>query len=388
MNIITIIGARPQFIKAATVSRAISAHNARIPSDPRLTNNCSPITETLIHTGQHFDAGMSDIFFEELGIPEPDYHLGISGGGHGAMTGAMLEKLEPQLQEISPDWVLVYGDTNSTLAGALVAAKLHIPVAHVEAGLRSYNRGMPEEINRIVTDQLSTVLFCPTETAIRNLEAEGFPHRLGPDSAQEIVDSGDVMFDAALFYAKRAEGKSGILAANGLEPKGYILATVHRAENTDDPLRLRAIVEGLDAAAEQMPVVLPLHPRTKAAMERETLRPQKIKLIDPVGYLDMVALETNAAVIATDSGGVQKEAYFHGVPSVTLRDETEWTELVEAGWNRLAPPGKADIGEAIGGALGSKGREVRPYGKGWAAEVIAGKLAMQNHISEASKSDL
>jgi UDP-GlcNAc3NAcA epimerase len=194
------------------------------------------------------------------------------------------------------------------------------------------------------------------------------------------------MFDAALFYAKRAEDRSGILAANGLEPKKYVLATVHRAENTDDPVRLRAIVDGLDAAAEQMPVVLPLHPRTRAAMKRESLRPKKIKLIDPVGYLEMVALETNAAVIATDSGGVQKEAYFHGVPCVTLRDETEWTELVNAGWNRLAPPGKADIGEAIGGALGSKGREVRPYGNGRAAEVIVGKLA--NHISVASESDL
>jgi UDP-GlcNAc3NAcA epimerase len=328
------------------------------------------VREILIHTGQHFDAGMSDIFFDELGIPEPDHYLGVSGGGHGAMTGLMLEKLEPLLKEISPDWVLVYGDTNSTLAGALVTAKLHIPVAHVEAGLRSYNRRMPEEINRIVTDQLSTVLFCPTETAIRNLEAEGFPHWLGADTKQEIVNSGDVMFDASLFYAKRAEGRSGILAENSLSPEGYVLATVHRAENTDNPLRLQAIMDGLDAVAEQMPVVLPLHPRTKAAVGRENLQPQKIKLIDPVGYLDMVALETNAAVIATDSGGVQKEAYFHGVPCVTLRDETEWTELVEAGWNLLAHPGSVEIREVILGSVGKSGRDVRLYGEGHAAELI------------------
>ena len=361
MRIATIVGARPQFIKAATVSRAIA-------------ENPLAITETIIHTGQHFDADMSDIFFEELGIPEPDHHLGVSGGGHGAMTGAMLEKLEPLLKEINPDWVLVYGDTNSTLAGALVAAKLHIPVAHVEAGLRSYNRRMPEEINRIVTDQLSTVLFCPTETALHNLEAEGFPLRIGPDAKQEIVNSGDVMFDAALFYAKRAESRSSILTLNGLKPKGYVLATVHRAENTDDPLRLLAIMEGLEATADQIPVVLPLHPRTRAAMERQGIRVQKIQLIDPVGYLDMVVLETNASVIATDSGGVQKEAYFHGVPCVTLRDETEWTELVEAGWNRLAKPGKTNLRNVVLGAAGNYGKDLRPYGNGNSAQRIVAYL--------------
>lgn len=415
MKIATIVGARPQFIKAATVFRAISAHNARIPTDPQLSNNCapitnnhsrltnnySPITETLIHTGQHFDAGMSDIFFKELGIPEPDHHLGVSGGAHGAMTGAMLENLEPLLQEIGPDWVLVYGDTNSTLAGALAAAKLHIPVAHVEAGLRSYNRRMPEEINRIVTDQLSTILFCPTETAVRNLHKEGFPHQISTNhhylitnnhspitnndsritnNRQLITQCGDVMFDAALFYAKRAEGGSGILAANGLKAKGYVLATVHRAENTDDPARLKAIFDSLHGVAREMPVVLPLHPRTKKQLELLdsqliTHYSSHITFIDPVGYLDMVALETSAAVIATDSGGVQKEAYFHGVPCVTLRDETEWTELVEAGWNRLAPPGRADISEVILGAVGSRGRDVRPYGEGRAAELIVEGLA-------------
>jgi UDP-GlcNAc3NAcA epimerase len=414
MQIATIVGARPQFIKAATVSRAISAHNARIPSDPRLTNthspltnnysqitnnysqitnNHSPITETLIHTGQHFDAGMSDIFFKELGIPEPDHHLGVSGGGHGAMTGVMLEKLEPLLQDIAPDCVLVYGDTNSTLAGALAAAKLHIPVAHVEAGLRSYNRRMPEEINRIVTDQLSTILFCPTETAVKNLHKEGFPHQISTnhhspitnndsritDNRQLITQCGDVMFDAALFYAKRAEGGSGILAANSLEPKKYVLATVHRAENTDDPARLKAIFDSLHGVAREMPVVLPLHPRTKKQLELLdsqliTHYSSHITFIDPVGYLDMVALETSAAVIATDSGGVQKEAYFHGVPCVTLRDETEWSELVEAGWNRLAVPGSSDVLNVILASVGSRGRDIRPYGEGRAAELIVEKL--------------
>ena len=378
LKILTIIGARPQFIKAATVSRAIAAHNAKVVSNNPYSGGHPPfaITEIIVHTGQHFDANMSDIFFEELELPEPDYHLGVSGGGHGAMTGAMLEKLEPLLQELQPDRVLVYGDTNSTLAGALAAARLNIPVAHVEAGLRSYNRRMPEEINRILTDQLSTVLFCPTDTAMRNLEAEGFPHRLGQDTKQKIVNSGDVMFDAALFYAKKARDQTDIFKTIPVTPGSYVLATVHRAENTDDPHRLRAIMDGLDATAKRLPVILPLHPRTRGALKKEALLPEKIQLINPVGYIDMVALETNAAVIATDSGGVQKEAYFHGVPCVTLRDETEWTELVDAGWNRLAPPGKTDIRDAIFSAAKTRGQDVRPYGKGHAAELIVETLSV------------
>ncbi|WP_275395077.1 non-hydrolyzing UDP-N-acetylglucosamine 2-epimerase [Spiribacter vilamensis] len=318
----TVIGARPQFIKAASVSRAIHAKEG--------------LAEVLVHTGQHFDANMSDVFFDELGIPAPDYHLGVSGGGHGAMTGRMLERLEELLEKEAPDWVLVYGDTNSTLAGALAAAKLHIPVAHVEAGLRSFNRRMPEELNRILTDQLADILFTPTDTASDNLRREGV-------SESRIAQVGDVMFDAALFYAERAAERSAILNEHGLNKGEYVLATIHRAENTDDPERLGAIMTGLEAAAQERPVVLPLHPRTRAAMAREGFEPQHIRLIEPVGYLDMVALESNAAVIATDSGGVQKEAYFHGVPCVTLRDETEWVELVEMGWNELAPPGSADI---------------------------------------------
>lgn len=367
MKIATIIGARPQFIKAATVSRAIAG-------------TASVMSETIIHTGQHFDDNMSQVFFDELGIPKPDYHLGVSGGGHGAMTGAMLEKMETLLLEIQPDRVLVYGDTNSTLAGALAAAKLHIPVAHVEAGLRSYNRRMPEEINRVVTDQLSTVLFCPTQAAVNNLKAEGFPHRLSnftqnsETSHQQIVNSGDVMFDAALFYAQKAKEKNRILIEKKLASGKYVLATLHRAENTDDPLRLHSIMDGLDALAREIPVILPLHPRTRAALARENINPQRIQLIAPVGYLDMVALETGAAVIATDSGGVQKEAYFHGVPCVTLRDETEWVELIESGWNRLVPPGNATIRNAILAAVGSKGQDVRPYGEGRAAEKIVQHL--------------
>lgn len=314
---------------------------------------------------------MSDVFFQELMIPDPNHHLGISGGGHGAMTGAMLKKLEPLLGEIHPDYVLVYGDTNSTLAAALTAAKLFIPVAHVEAGLRSYNRLMPEEINRILTDQLSTILFCPTETAVRNLHKEGFPHLLGTNCIQEITNTGDVMYDAALFFAKRARERSIILELNDLQYRSYVLATVHRAENTDDAPNLWAIMKGLEEVANTMPVVLPLHPRTRAAIKRENLQIKKIKMIDPVGYIDMVALEMNAAVISTDSGGLQKEAYFHRVPCVTLRNETEWIELVQSGWNRLAPPGKCDIASSILQAIAREGQAVQFYGMGNAAEIIA-----------------
>ena len=348
-KILTILGARPQFIKAAPVSRALAAAGLR---------------EQIVHTGQHFDAGMSDVFFEELGIPAPAHHLGISGGGHGVMTGAMLQALEPVMEQARPDWVLVYGDTNSTLAGALAASKLHIPVAHVEAGLRSFNRRMPEEQNRIVTDHLSDLLLTPTDGATRRLREEGIP-------AARIVQVGDVMFDAALYYAERAVERSAILAQHGLQAGAYVLATVHRADNTDELDRLRAIVEGLEAVAAEHPVILPLHPRTRAALDRHGLAFARVRAIDPVGYLDMVTLERHAALIATDSGGVQKEAYFHGVPCVTLRDETEWTELLDLGWNRLAPPTRTDIAAEIRSAFGTIGRDGKPYGDGHAAEHIA-----------------
>lgn len=315
-KIVTIVGARPQFIKGATVSRAVRRR--------------SGVTELLVHTGQHFDGNMSDVFFDELEIPPPRFHLGVHGGSHGAMTGQMLARIEEVLLEVKPDWVLVYGDTNSTLAGALAAAKLHVPVAHVEAGLRSFNRRMPEEINRILTDHASSLLFAPTAQSLRNLAAEGIPEA-------KVRRVGDVMLDAAMFHGARAEGRSTMLAQVGVAPKGYLLATLHRAENTDDPGRLRSLLGSLDAIAVTLPVVLPLHPRTRQAIARAAIATSPaVRMIDPVGYLDMVQLEKNALLVATDSGGVQKEAYFHRVPCITLREETEWVELVEAGWNVLA----------------------------------------------------
>lgn len=355
MKVVTVIGARPQFIKAAVVSRAFAEHRP-------------DVHEVMLHTGQHYDANMSDVFFDELAIPPPDHHLGIGGGTHGQNTGRMIEKLEKLMLVENPDWVLVYGDTDSTLAGALAAAKLHIPVAHVEAGLRSFNRQMPEEINRILTDHASTLLFAPTETAVRHLAREGIA-----SAAVQLV--GDVMYDAALFYGAKAVQTSTLLARLSLVPRTYILATIHRAENTDEPLRLHAI---LDAFARiDQPVVLPLHPRTRAKLAANTITlPNNVMPIDPVGYLDMVMLEQNAQLIATDSGGVQKEAFFYRVPCVTLRDETEWVELVKAGWNRLAPPlSAAGVFEKIDEALGSAGALISPYGSGDAAARIVRRLA-------------
>ena len=353
MKIVTIIGARPQFIKAAAVSRVFRAQ--------------AGIVEKLVHTGQHYDANMSDVFFSELEIPPPAYHLGIGGGHHGEMTGRMLAGIEEVLLSERPDWVLVYGDTNSTLAGALAASKLHIPVAHVEAGLRSFNRRMPEEINRVLTDHASDVLFAPTATAVAHLAQEGIV-----GNSVHLV--GDVMYDAALYFAKKAELDSVILSALNLSPAGYVLATIHRQENTDDVGRLRSIFDGLGAI--DLPVVLPLHPRTRKRLEEFKIAiAPTIRLIDPVGYLDMVQLERCAAVIATDSGGVQKEAFFYGVPCITLRDETEWVELVDLGWNQLVSPGDAGlIAETVRGAVGRRGAEGQPYGGGHAAQKIADVL--------------
>ncbi len=319
MKIVTIVGARPQFIKAAAVSRVLRS---------------SGVQEILVHTGQHYDQNMSEVFFAQLEIPPPDYHLGIGSGSHGLQTGRMLEAIESVLLKEKPNWVLVYGDTNSTLAGALAAVKLHIPVAHVEAGLRSFNRCMPEEINRVLTDHAAQLLFAPTNTAVENLRREGI-------SASKIHLVGDVMYDAALYYGSKAEAESDILQQLRLESKGYILATVHRAENTDNPLRLGAIFRGLMEVGGEIPVVLPLHPRTRKALERENLlleASRNLRLIEPVGYLDMVHLEKNSRLIATDSGGIQKEAFFYRVSCITLREETEWVELVESGWNILVPP--------------------------------------------------
>lgn len=352
-KILTILGARPQFIKASVVSHVI--------------DNSDTLCEVLVHTGQHFDANMSDVFFKELGMSKPDYFLGINGGGHGAMTGRMLAEVEHVLMKERPDAVLVYGDTNSTLAGALAASKLHIPVAHVEAGLRSFNMAMPEEINRILTDRVSSWLFTPTYAATQHLVREGV-------ELSSIEEVGDVMYDVALHHGQRVDAAGRVLQELALAPGAYVLATVHRAENTDHPVRLQAIVDGLEAVAQQMPVVWPMHPRTRGVLQSmgrlATLSPQ-LRLLDPVGYLDMVQLEKHAAVIATDSGGVQKEAFFYQVPCVTLRDETEWVELVDAGWNRLVPPLDAQtLAAEVFGAMGSRGQDVKPYGDGRAADRI------------------
>ena len=357
MKVCTVVGARPQFVKAAALSRALKKR--------------SSVKEVLIHTGQHYDRNMSELFFDQLQIPVPDYNLGIGSGEHGAQTGRMLEAIEGVLIDERPDWVVLYGDTNSTLAGGLAAVKRHFPVAHVEAGLRSFNWRMPEEVNRVLADRVSDLLFAPTETAVRNLEREGIP-------ATKIHLVGDVMHDLALFYAKIAESRSAVLDSLGLAPKSYALATIHRAENTDDPVRLKAVFEGLAAVAEDLPAVLPLHPRTRAALERENLfdfASEKLVLIDPVGYLDMVWLERNACLIVTDSGGVQKEAFFYRVPCVTLRDETEWVELVDLGWNRLVPPRAADqVAEGIRLSVGTTGREASPYGEGNSTQKIVRTL--------------
>lgn len=322
MKVLTIVGARPQFIKAAPVSREVRkvAH------------------EVLVHTGQHFDANMSDVFFEELGIPKPEYHLGIGGGSHGAMTGAMLARLEEVIQIEKPDWVMVYGDTNSTLAGGLAAAKLHVPVAHVEAGLRSFNRKMPEEINRVLTDHLSELLFAPTETAVGLLAAEGITHG--------VHQVGDVMFDALKLFLPSALERKPWLDSLELETSGYLLATVHRAENTDNEARLRDIMQGLGCSEDR--VVLPLHPRTRNRLEEFKIHvPANVLIIEPAGYLEMLLLESQAKAVVTDSGGVQKEACFLNVPCITLREETEWMETVTGGWNILVGTDLARIRKAL-----------------------------------------
>ncbi|MBD3789211.1 MAG: UDP-N-acetylglucosamine 2-epimerase (non-hydrolyzing) [Campylobacterales bacterium] len=318
MKIVTILGARPQFIKAGSVSREIAKHET--------------IQEVIVHTGQHYDANMSDIFFEQMQIPKPDYFLGINGKSHGAMTGQMLEKIEEVLEIEKPDWVMVYGDTNSTLAGALAASKMHIKVAHIEAGLRSFNMKMPEEVNRILTDRVSTLLFCPTDTAIQNLQNEGYAN-----FDCKIIKSGDVMQDGALFYKNLA-----------LKPpldikEDFILCTIHRAENTDDANRLKNIVEALEAIGKEKQIILPLHPRTKKILENLDITINNLTIIEPVGYLEMVWLIDHCSLVMTDSGGLQKEAFFFAKPCITLRDETEWVELVKHTFNILAGADKNRI---------------------------------------------
>lgn len=353
MKIVTIIGARPQFIKAAVVSRAIA--------------ECDGVEEIIIHTGQHFDTNMSDVFFEEMAIPRPQYNLNINGLGHGAMTGQMLEKIEEVLLREAPDWVLVYGDTNSTIAGALAAKKLHIKVAHVEAGLRSFNIDMPEEVNRILTDRISDVLFCPTETAMRNLEKEGYENL-----NCEVRMVGDVMQDAALFYADRAKKPENEI------PSHFALCTVHRAENTDDSKRLKGIFDALEVISETTPVVLPLHPRTKAKLSASgyDFDNSKIHFIEPVGYLEMVWLLSHCQFVLTDSGGLQKEAYFFSKPCITMRDETEWIELVEHGFNKLTGADTTRIIELANRMTKNCNLDfsIRLYGNGDAGKTIISGL--------------
>lgn len=357
MKVLSVVGARPQFVKAAPVARALAQ---------------SGCEEILVHTGQHYDANMSEVFFAELGIAAATVNLGIGSGTHGMQTGRMLEALEKVMCAERPDVVLVYGDTNSTLAATLAAAKLHVPVAHVEAGLRSFNRLMPEEVNRIVADSLSGLLFVPTAAAAVNLRREGV-------AEEKILNVGDVMYDAAVHFGARSDSMSRLLVSLGLQSTPFVLATIHRAENTDAPERLRVVVSALQSLSFELPVVWPVHPRTREAMKRTGIAlavDDRLRMIAPVGYLDMIQLEKNAAVIVTDSGGVQKEAFFYRVPCVTLREETEWEESVTLGWNRLCPPhDAASVLHTIRGAIGKSGGAGFPYGDGNAAGRIAAALA-------------
>lgn len=314
MKMITVVGARPQFIKAAALSRTLKQY-------PK-------IKELIIHTGQHFDVNMSEVFFEEMEIPNPNYQLAVSGGKHGEMTGQMLQQIESILITEKPDLVLVYGDTNSTLSGSLAASKLHIPIAHVEAGLRSFNMQMPEEINRILTDRLSKYLYSPTEHAVKNLEKEGFLH-FGAD----IIRTGDIMYDAAQYYSQKKYSR--VSQVEKLKLNKYILCTIHRAENTDNPEQLENIFKALEEISTQTQIVFPIHPRTKKILQKSGLKTRNIEIIDPVGYLDMLNLISHCDLIMTDSGGLQKEAYFFNKKCLTLRDQTEWLELVEVGQNTL-----------------------------------------------------
>lgn len=358
LKMLTVVGARPQFIKAAAVSRAVGKINHQ--------NSMEMVREILVHTGQHYDDNMSKIFFDEMKIPEPQYNLDAGSGSHGRQTGIMLERIEEVLLKEKPDLCLVYGDTNSTLAGALAAAKLHIPVGHVEAGLRSYFRRMPEEINRILTDHISAWLFCPTDTAVANLKKEGIE--------KGVYQTGDVMYDCTQFYSQKAEVREDeILSKFQIRAKQYYLATIHRAENTDDPRRLLEILAGLNTiSSADCPVILPLHPRTIRYIRQHHLSlDNNVHLVEPVSYLTMIALEKQARLILTDSGGVQKEAFFLSVPCVTLRDQTEWVETVESGWNRLAGADKDKIVEAVSQPFPDRSTQPEAfYGDGHAAEKI------------------
>jgi UDP-GlcNAc3NAcA epimerase len=353
-KILTVVGARPQFVKASALSRAF---------------RMLYIEEVLVHTGQHFDDNMADIFFRQMEIPLPAYNLGVHSLSHGAMTGRMLEETEKVLVMEKPAAVVVYGDTNSTLAGALAAVKLHIPVAHVEAGLRSFNTGMPEEINRILTDRISSFLFCPTENAVANLKMEGFDH-----FPAKIFNTGDVMYDVALHYGKISRLKSRILTDLGLAGKPFILATLHRQENTDDSERLTEICQALNTLSREFKIVLPLHPRTRKVLDNSNIK-LNFDPVDPVGYFDMLELLKNCSFVLTDSGGVQKEAFFFKKHCLVARDETEWTELTDLGYNFIVGANKDKILETsqLVSSLNKSFTET-PYGSGDAADKIAGIL--------------
>lgn len=357
VRILTVVGARPQFIKASAFSHVVA--------------NADGVDEVLVHTGQHYDERMSSYFFDELGIPAPDYRLETGGKSHAQMTGEQLISLENIMLEVRPDLVLVYGDTNSTLAGAVAASKLNIPIAHVEAGLRSRNRSMPEEVNRILTDHVSDWLFAPTDTAVENLSTEGLSDR-------RVSKVGDIMYDVCLKVKSVLPASPPILKQFGLLDASYAVVTIHRAETTTDPSALSGIVEALCALAQTMKVVFPVHPRTNNALEQIGLRSKLsdvVELIEPVGFVDMSALLRSASLVVTDSGGLQKEAYFYRIPTVTLRTETEWVELLDAGWNRLPVSLDArDIGDSFRAAIGSLGREEELFGDGTAATQILTEL--------------
>jgi UDP-N-acetylglucosamine 2-epimerase len=344
MKVLTVVGARPQFVKAAPVSRLLRRHHR----------------ELLLHTGQHYNDEMSDLFFRQLDIPAPDVNLGVGSASHGVQTGAMLPGIESVALEFEPERMLIYGDTNSTLAGALVGAKLHIPIAHVEAGLRSHDRRMPEEVNRVVADHLSDLLLCPTDAAVANLAGEGI--------TRGVRNVGDVMYDAFRQHTGIAATRTSILDQLGLTPGTYHLLTIHRAENVDRPEVLRSIAEGVSRSG--CAVVFPVHPRTRAALKAESIAVDgNVRLIDPVGYLEMLVLEKNAEAIVTDSGGVQKEAYFASRPCITLRDRTEWTETVAAGWNVLVGSDPQAIANAMR-TFRPHGPQPEPFGDGHAAERV------------------
>ncbi len=333
MKLATVVGARPQFIKAAGLSRTIKQHY------------CNKVQEDIIHTGQHFDDNMSQVFFDELDIPKPRINLDIAGSSHGKMTGRMLESLEAQFISSQPDWVLVYGDTDTTLAAALAASKMHIPIAHVEAGLRSYNKRMPEEINRVLSDHVSSLLFCPTDNAVMNLAKEGVK--------EGVSNVGDIMYEVSNYYQEKAGAHSSVLEQHQLNAQEYILVTCHRAENTDNETYLNTIFDAIIKVADETKVVLPLHPRTEKALAKikRNIQHKNLVLLPPVAYLDMICLSKNAKVIMTDSGGLQKEAFFYQVPCVTIRDETEWVETLNDDWNQLAPPKDKKIYETLKNAF-------------------------------------